>query len=239
MAKVYAHHKTHAVHAVLNGYYHFASEEQAMRQLQILCDTFLMSRYKAHPHTPKCVVMWIRGYGLSDEDRKNGVLGHFAMISCHKVAADKWSFNVKKLVDDAPHPQKRRTPQQHPNWGHPILRSVEKKKVYPTIEAAQGELVLLQQEYPHVAVPGAGCLFIAIYERGEDKKARRVKRYVLEIEPLKEGGYVIAAKEKKPKPKTPAKTTKKTPPLPTTKKPKEPVGFFTSKVALKRTKKKP
>ena len=84
-----------------------------------------------------------------------------------------------------------------------------------------------------MAVPGKHCLFIAIYGRVEDKKAKRVKRYVIEIEAHPEGGYAIIAKEKKQKAKT-VKSVPSTPP----KTPGDPVGFFTAKIALKRVKKK-
>jgi hypothetical protein len=133
---------------------------------------------------------------------------------------------------------------QHPNWGHPVLRNIDKKRIYLTIEDALADMALLQQEYPHVSVPGNHCLFIAVYGRVEDKKGKRVKRYVLEIEPVPEGGYHLIAKEKKQKPKSPRnkdlpKSLKPKSPLPTTDKPDEPMGFFASKVTLKRAKKKP
>ena len=239
MAKEYANHKSHIMHAALMGYYRFANEEQAKLQLQIIRDAYFISRYPAHTDTPVSTVVWVRGYGVSDEDKKQGWLGHFVRITCHMESKGKWGFALEKVVDDAPHPQKRRVAMQHPNWGHPILRNIDKKHVYASIDDALAEMALLQQEYPHVSVPGNHCLFIAVYGRVEDKKGKRVKRYVLEIEPLPDGGYLLMAKEKKHKPK-PAKTVKKAlPPKPPSESPSEPMGFFASKVTLKRAKKKP
>jgi hypothetical protein len=241
MAKQYANHKSHAIHAALMGYYRFSSLEQARLQLQILRDSYFISRHALHPDTPESTHVWVRGWGLSDDDKKQGLLGHFAKLTCHMESKGKWVFAVEKIVDDAPHPQRRRVPMQHPNWGHPVLRNVEKKRLYLTIEDALADMALLQQEYPHVSVPGNHCLFIAVYGRADDKKTRRVKRYVLEIEPVREGGYHLIAKEKKPKPKTkalPGSAKPKAAPAPAAT-PTEPMGFFASKVALKRTKKKP
>ena len=196
MAKDYANHKSHAIHAALMGYYRFANVAQAKLQLQILRDTYFISRHALHPDTPESLVLWVRGYSLSDEDKKQGLLGHFVKVACAQEGKGDWGFSVQKIIDEAPHPQRRRVAMQHPNWGHPILRSIEKKRVYATLDAAQAELTLLQQEYPHVAVPGKHCLFIAVYGRTDEKAAKRVKRYVLEIEAVAEGGYVIVAKEK-------------------------------------------
>ena len=233
MKKDYANHKSHAINAALMGYYRFANLEQAKLQLHILHDQYFISHHALHPDTPECLVLWVRGYALAEDDKKQGLLGHFVKVSCHQENKNQWGFKIEKIVDNAPHPQKRRIPMQHPNWGHPILRNIEKKHVYATLEAAQAELISLQQEYPHVAVPGKHCLFIAIYGRVEDKKAKRVKRYVIEIEAHPEGGYAIIAKEKKQKAKT-VKSVPSTPP----KTPGDPVGFFTAKIALKRVKKK-
>jgi hypothetical protein len=241
VAKQYANHKSHAIHAALMGYYRFANLDQAKLQLQILRDSYFISRHALHPDTPESTYIWVRGYELSEEDKKQGLLGHFVKITCHMESKGKWGFAVEKVVDDAPHPQRKRIAMQHPNWGHPVLRNIDKKRIYLTIEDALADMALLQQEYPHVSVPGNHCLFIAVYGRVEDKKGKRVKRYVLEIEPVREGGYYLIAKEKKQKPKTKElpKSMKPKAPLPTADKPSEPMGFFASKVTLKRAKKTP
>jgi hypothetical protein len=132
------------------------------------------------------------------------------------------------------HPQKKRILQRHPNWGHPILRSVDKKRRYPTVEQAQAELTLLQQEYPHAAIPGPGKLYVMIFGRTDADEKKRVKKYVLEIRLSEEGGYYIncALNSSQPK-KKPAKAS-----APDTQEGIKPVGEFTAKLALKRNKKK-
>jgi hypothetical protein len=115
-----------------------------------------------------------------------------------------------------------------------VLRSIEKKRTYPTVENAQAELTLLQQEYPHAAVPGANKRYVMIFGRAEGKE-KRVKKYVLEIKQAEgKPGYIIECtlNESKPKPVRPK------PPSASAATPAKPVGDFTAKLALKRNKKK-
>jgi hypothetical protein len=228
MTKRHAKTEDEVIQAVMHGYYHFASKQQAVRQMEVLREAYFNSKDAGHKKlmADDAVVLWIKGFEISKKDTDAGLLGHFAHVSVVRQKDGSYGFGVEKIEGDATHPERRRTPQRHPNWGHPVLRSVEKKRVYPTMEEAIGELIYLQQEYPEVAVPGKDSLTIGIYGRAEEKTARRVKRYVLAVEKVAKG-WVISLSEKKPKLRKPKTADEKKADE------KKTVGKFTARVALK------
>lgn len=233
--KRFANIKDAMIQAVTGGHYSFASEQQAKTQLGILKSHYFISKHPDHKDTDSACTLWVRDYEVTDEQRQKGALGNFLKVSCVKTAPNAYGFFVKKVdIDLSVHPQRKRILQRHPNWGHPILRSIEKKRVYPSVENAQAELTLLQQEYPHAAIPGPGKLYLMVFGRGEDDK-KRVRKYTLEIKMAENGGYIIDCQLNADKPKKPVKRRLLPP---STDAPKETVGKFTAKLALKRNKKK-
>jgi hypothetical protein len=226
--------KDPVIQAVLGGHYAFANNEQAQKQLAIIKASYFISKHPEHKDDADTCTLWIRDYEVTEEQLEQGVIGNFLKIHCVKTAPNSFGFFCKKVdIDASVHPQRKRVQQRHPNWGHPILRSIERKRSYPTVDNAQAELTLLQQEYPHAAVPGPNKLYLMVFGR-TDSNEKRVKKYVLEIKQA-EKGYYIDCVENTPKPRTPS--PKK--PAPATGTAAEaPVGNFTAKLALKRNKKK-
>ena len=233
--KRFADQKDQIIQAVLGGHYTFASMEQAQLQLDIIKSNYFISKHPDHKDNAEQCTLWVRGYDITPEQKEDGAQGNFIKIHCVKTTPNSYGFFCRKVeLDLSVHPQRKRVAQRHPNWGHPVLRSIEKKRIYPTVENAQAELTLLQQEYPHAAVPGANKLYVMIFGRAEGKE-KRVKKYVLEIKQAEgKTGYIIECvlNESKPRPVRPK------PPSSSAASPAKPVGDFTAKLALKRNKKK-
>lgn len=222
--------------AVLAGTYRFASEEQARQQLQIFRDHFVLSRHQNEEAGDNGIILWIKGYSVTAEEKKGGYTGNYALIGIVRTPEGKFTLTATKLESELKyHPQRQRPKHKHPNWGHPILRSVKKKRVYPAVEAAQAELQLLHEEYPEVTIPLTNKLYLIIYSRQQNPPAQK---YVLEIKVGEDGGFVIDAypneyKSGKDAPAAAANGIQSPAEAP------QPEGYFTSMVALKRSRKKP
>lgn len=226
--KRYAFIKDPVIEAVVNGYYVFQNKEQGAKQLGIIKERYVISREGPGEGEAGSCILWIKGYEVTPEETEKGFIGNFALISLEQRDVTEWRFSVRKLeAESRIHPQRKRPDARHPNWGHPILRSVQKQRVYFTIEEAQSELHILQQEYPQAAVPGANRLFIMIFSRKEGEE-NPIKRYILEIKIAPNGGFFIDCtlnpNQGKKKPKLPENA--------------EPMGHFASKVVLGKARKK-
>lgn len=227
--------------ATLKQLFRFTTLEQAAKRLDQIREEFEIASVQEGAEGPM-VKLWIKGFALTDEELKAGALGNYAVIQPRKVAEGHFILHAaKEEVDVKKHPQRARPQQKHPNWGHPVLRGVKKKKPYNTIEEAQAELELLHREYPEASIPGIGKLFLMIYEKLPDgQKGSPTRKYVLEVKSDAAGKFHIASRQNTHQKKAPKK------PLPnfTTPNAEAPVadpvrGRFTAMVEVKRARKKP
>ena len=224
--------------AIMQGTFRFASKEQAMGHIEILQNSFVLSR-QSQEESDDRVILWIRGYEVTPKEKKQGYTGNYALVSISKVDGDKFTLKATKLESELKyHPQRKRPSHNHPNWGHPILRAVKKKRIYATVEEAQKELQLLHEEFPQTTIPLTTKLYTIIYSRQQEPPA---KKFVLEIKVQEgdEGGYYIDATPNEYKNNKPV--SKQAPGEEgedeATEQPSNPQGYFTSMVALKRKKK--
>lgn len=221
--------------AVLAGTYRFANEEQAKQQLQIFRDHFVLSRHQNEESGENGIILWIKGYDVTNDEKKGGYTGNYALVGLKKLADGKHTLVATKLESELKyHPQRQRPKHKHPNWGHPILRSVKKQRIYPTVEAAQKELQMLHEEYPQVTIPLTNKLYLIIYSRQQNPPAQK---FVLEIKVGDDGGFFIDAYEndyKAPKEGAAPVANNET----KSQGEEPPGGYFTSMVALKRSRKK-
>jgi len=220
------------LNAIINGLYSFKTKEDAQQILAGLREKFILS--KLTPADSKdSLILWIKDFEITEEEKKK-YAGNFASLFIEQKGK-KFTLLAQKIPTDIKnHPQKVYEKSQHPNWGFPILRSVKKGKKFKTTEAASKELRILQEEFPKTAVPGAGKLYLMIYEKAIGKeKGGAVNKYVLEIKASPENdGFIIdyylntsVPKKAKPAEEQPAEA-------------KEAQGKFTTMVELRRAKKK-
>jgi len=216
-----------SIKAVLKGLYRFANEEQALRRIHDLKEHFVTSKLSTgEAASPNTAIIWIRGYEVTEKEAEEGFTGNYALIAPKKIG-EKYTVAAQKIASELKfHPQRKRPKQKHPDWGHPILRDIKKKRVYESIEQANSELMRLHEEFPEVSIPDENRLMIILYEKMEGSKSP-VQKYKFNIMPLPEGGFIVQfARNNKPiKSKMPAGT------------PGKDNGYFTSMVNLKRKKK--
>ena len=243
------------IEASIKGLFRFEREEQATQRLKSIADYFVLSKKHASPNEAtedeqsqtkpseplREVILWVRGYYLNAADEAKGALGHFAKITVKETQDRRYTLRAEKVpVEIKFHPQKRRLQSKHPNWGHPILRSVLKERSYDSVEAAAAALQMLHEEYPDVSIPTGNKLYIITYSRGKEA-AKPVQKVVLEIKlsPAGDGSCVIVSKENQ-KPfqtkdeKAAATETKAEEASQQELEKANPAGYYTSMVKLKR-----
>ncbi len=134
-------------------------------------------------------------------------------------------FATKLNVELARHPQQQRRKTSHPNWGHPILRLIEKGRRYDTLAEAERDLQLLHEEYPTTTIPLGNKLNIMVYSA---KYGNNVRKFVLEIKSDGDG-FMIAIMDRAEKKAAPAANSAEA---------AKPKGKFTSDVQLRRSQKR-
>lgn len=248
----YATIKNPTIEAILGEHFRFASAEQAQARLENLRETFIVSKLPAEvDSTPLELKLWIRGYGLTAESREAGYIGNYAKFEVKQLDKGKWTISPVLLpIDKKYHPQRRQTPKRHPNWGHPIMRDIQKGRTHKSIEAAQNELVRLHEAFPEVSIPLTNKMYIMVYRKVQEPGKPPVEKWVLEIKALDSGGFKIDAapntyksdvrqKVAEATAQSTQKTQAKGAAAPKAAAPKnEAVGKFTSQVLLKQSKKK-
>ena len=179
------------VAAVLAGTYRFPDLKSAQNHLHILKNHFVLSRHQSEEAGEKGLILWVKGFSITTDEKHEGYTGNYAVVAIHKLPDGKFTLRGEKLDSELKfHPQRQRPKHKHPNWGHPILRSVKKKRIYPTAEAAQAELQLLHSEYPETTIPLTTKLYGIIYSRQQTPPAQK---FVLEIKVNESGGFFIDA----------------------------------------------
>lgn len=192
----YATIKNPTIEAIIGENFRFATPDQARARLEALRDAFIVSKLPADVDAnPLELKLWIRGYGLSAESREAGYIGNYARFEVKQAEKGKWTIAPVLLnVDKKYHPQRRQTPKRHPNWGHPIMRDVQKNRVHKTIESAQNELRRLHEAFPEVSIPLTGKMYIMVYQKVEKEGDAPIRKWVLEIKVTDDGkGFYIHA----------------------------------------------
>lgn len=229
--------KNPTIEAVINGLFRLENREQAVQKIEALDENFITSSKLPPSKIEGGIKLWIRGYQITKDEEKEGYLGNYAEVAPKEIEGGKYTLSCDKLdVKLKYHPQRKRPKKKHPDWGHPCLRLVKKKKVFETIEDAQRVLGQLHEEFPNISIPAVNKLFIIIYSKSEKPP---VQKYILEIQAEKEvGGFYIDYKiNNYDKKKVPPKKGKKQARVEGGD--NEPLGkgYFASMVELKRNKK--
>lgn len=218
--------------AVANGLFRFTAEHQLRTRLARIREEFLISKDQDAAN-PDSIKLWVKGYALTEDERGKGYLGNYALIRPQKSPDGKYfSLIAEKLTIDLKfHPRKKRPKLKHPDWGHPILRAVLKKKLYGSIEEVQAEFARLHSEFPDVSIPGLERLNIIVYQKGKPaEKGNPVQKITLRIRPNEDGRFYISYALNKKKPKIAPAPGAEPPVQKSTK------GYFTALVSMKKKK---
>lgn len=223
--------KSPIIDAILNGHYVFSSREQAEKKLEYVQSRFVRSSYGQEEEVPR-TILWIRGYDVTEEEEATGCIGNYAIIYIDEQPGNSFTLAAQKVVADAKrHPQRRRKKNRHPDWGYWVLRRIKKGWRYDSIDEAYSDLMTLAEDFPDVTIPSQNKVFTILYQRSMDEEELPLKRVILEVEALHEGGFTVTCKPNNYKPKeTKAKKVEA--------EPKAAMGRFTSMVQVKQNRRK-
>lgn len=182
--------KNPVVQAVSQGLFRFENEEQAKDLFKRISNNFIIS--KEQDKDGSTIRLWIKGFSITPEEKKEGFLGNYAVIKIEKKDKKFTLTAEKQVVELKRHPQKIRPKQKHPDWGHPILRKVLKKKSYKTMEEAEKDIQRLHEEFPEISIPGGDKLYLMVYNKDLAKANNNpTQKIILKIHPLDTGEFVI------------------------------------------------
>lgn len=230
--KKYATIRHPTIEAAVEGLYQFANKGKAIERLNQIRRDFVVRKTDAETASNESCQIWIRGFAMAEGDEAKGYRGHYATLFVEAARDKLWTIKAQRV--DLPlhlHPQRERPKMQHPDWNHPILRSVKAGRLCDSYEQAMGELETLHVEFPDVTIPGKDRLHLIIYE---GKKADTfTRKYQLILVPKEQGKFQIVAEAKSPPP--PKKRTLKQARVSDV---AESVGKFTAKVKGDRLRKR-
>ena len=124
-------------------------EEVARNRLERIRELFITSRDGRKEDRFK---LWIRGQEVGHGERVLGFTGHFYIFQLVQDP-DGWRIAIAKELQplDA-HPERARPKNVGmPNWGHPVLRSAKKERVFHSLEEANIHVKMLLDEFPKAA----------------------------------------------------------------------------------------
>ena len=206
-------------------YVHPLLTEQGYTELTLSKDDRIVTRFALHPaQTEPTPITQASGFPVI----------HTEATIAEDKKEKRFYLSAQKLPAAAKyHPKRIRPKQKTPDFGHWVLRRVQKNWWYPTIEEANADLMALAEEFPLVCIPATNKLYAMIY-RSAPKGTKPVNRYVLEIKAHEQGGFRIdlaenhyVAKPKAPKKAAPVRETAG-----------ETQGKFTALEKLKRSRKR-
>jgi hypothetical protein len=87
-SKRYASVNNPTINAVVHALYCLPTQELAREKLELIREHFILSAKQLPSQAYPSVHLWIKGFGLQEEDEAKGVIGHFALIS-YKKSEDK------------------------------------------------------------------------------------------------------------------------------------------------------
>lgn len=179
------------IEAVIEQLLRLASEQQAITWLETIKNNFIISKQQIYSKNKyRSLILWIKGFSITEEEAEKGCIGNFAVIT-YRYVNGKWTLYPTKInVPITFHPQRRyQNNSKYPNWGHPILRIIRKKKSYRTVEEARSDLTTLHEQFPIASIPAKNKLYLMIFSRESNAK-KTVKKYVLEIKVLSDGIFI-------------------------------------------------
>lgn len=182
----------HAVmEAIIHGLYRFQTKKQAIERLESLRFLFTVGKQQLENPAHPSLILWMRSYTITPEEKAKGFLGNYAIVSVEAVDDGLFTLKVMKLETELKlHPMRKQPKEAHPNWGHPVIRAISKETIFSEIEEARDQLRRLHADFPTCSILCTNKLYTIIFTR-DDPTVKPTQKYVLEIKLQPEGGFKI------------------------------------------------
>jgi hypothetical protein len=172
---VHAH--AHAGHPyikeILSGGAWFRGRPEAGSRLKHIADRYELSKWSRPFDEREQIILFIKGFDLSLEDRRANVKGHYARLWV-APAGDGWTIRAERYEVRKGDPIAARppTPRDPPDWGDPLLSRVRGTKangrhqlVFASQKDAQAELDRLKRRKPGNVTELPGKMLLRVYDR--------------------------------------------------------------------------
>ena len=140
---------------VVGGTYSFRSRADAEAKLTDLSRRFTIAADQKDRGPDDGILLWIKGFGLTDEERIEGVRGSFARVRVVSGPDSRWTLAARKeWVPPQQHPEPPVASGHMPPFYHWLFKKAEKGFRYPNLSAARADLRQMHEEFPDSTVPG-------------------------------------------------------------------------------------
>jgi hypothetical protein len=188
----YATSKHPLIEAITAKLFRFSTHKQALERLESLKLLFTVGKQQISTLENPSLILWIKGFDVTPEEKKKGYMGNFAILSIEHMESAQFTLQAQKLeVEFKYHPMRRVTKAAHPNWGHPLLRRIQKDELFEDVEAARKILQNIHKAYPECSILCTNKLYTIIFTREGTENDIPTQKYVLELKPQAEGGFRI------------------------------------------------
>jgi hypothetical protein len=185
---------------LLNGFLIGATKDDVGKKLDIICEYFIMSKEENLPDGADGILtFWIRGFEVTEVERKNGYLGNF--VTVYILTYDKlYCARAHKVFtsDNKRHPAKinNSKSQRHPNYGYPAVRFARSGKSFKSLEVVTELIKNLRFDYPEVSIMAHErkiyfILWDPAHDYSEDTE-KSVSKVVMKAKYEKEGSWLLS-----------------------------------------------
>jgi hypothetical protein len=183
------------IEALLTNSFKFPNRENGRKFLEKLREKFILAKNSGELIGQDKLRFWIKGYKITPEEQKNGVLGNYCVVTLQDAADGTCRVIAEKeVVEVAQHPSRKRKQARMPNYGHPALRLAKKSAEFDKFTKAAEILLDLHNEFPETTIPGKDKLDLMVYSR-DGKNKPKTDKIRLSIKPSGER-FVLAIEQK-------------------------------------------
>ena len=172
--------------------YRYPSKSMALKKLEDISLKYIVSKDNDE-ESEENLLLWIKGYQITEEEISRGYLGNYCLINIRKSGKIYTFIGEKILKPLKHHPQRKRKPAPHPDWGHPIMRYIKKQPLFDSEIEAKIQLIKLQEQFPKAAIPGGKRLYLQVFSNQykSEPNSKPVKKFIFEVIPKENDKYAI------------------------------------------------
>jgi hypothetical protein len=192
------------IRTLLSGARRFDEQAEVDEHFQAIRQIFKVSDSRALDEPTGTLVLWVKGYDVTDEERREGCIGNYMKLIPVRQG-DHFIVRVRKRPEPATrHPARNSKKQTHPNWGVRALRTAQgnpdrkRGKPYKSRAEAEADIDWLREEYPEaVSDERQGRYGVLIWDPLRSKGPRPVRQFAIYVKKADDGFVLMAESEER------------------------------------------
>jgi hypothetical protein len=203
----YAFTRHHLIRPLLSGMRRFESAAEVADHFQEMRKAFKVSDKRAAGEPSGALVLWVRGYEVTNEERARGYVGNYMTLTAQRHGHYYIARIKKRFEPLSRHPLGARNMSKHrpnPDWGVHVLRNAQgnalghKVRVYDSRGDAEADIDWLKEEYPKAtSILRQGRLGVLIWDPKRSTGPRPARQFVLYVKKVDDGFVVVAESEER------------------------------------------